>query len=75
VQLLFGETDAAMEQAEFVLKDSGMEPISNLRIYYVLQRYSPEFEDEVMALYDKETAKIGIPIDDLMISQDYVLTH
>ena len=42
-----------------------MEPISNLRIYYVLQRYSPEFEDEVMALYDKETAKIGIPIDDL----------
>jgi len=23
VQLLFGETDAAMQQAEFVLKDSG----------------------------------------------------
>jgi hypothetical protein len=42
-----------------------MEPISNLRIYYVLQRYSPEFEDEVIALYGKETASIGIPIDDL----------
>lgn len=42
-----------------------MEPISNLRIYYVLQRYSPEFEDEVIALYGKETANIGIPIDDL----------
>lgn len=42
-----------------------MEPISSLRIYYVLQRYSPEFEDEVIALYDKETANIGIPIDDL----------
>ena len=42
-----------------------MEPLSNLRIYYVLQRYSPEFEDEVIALYGKETASIGIPIDDL----------
>jgi hypothetical protein len=42
-----------------------MEPINNLRIYYVLQRYSPEFEDEVIALYGKETANIGIPIDDL----------
>ncbi len=42
-----------------------MEPINNLRIYYVLQRYSPEFEDEVIALYGKEAARIGIPIDDL----------
>ena len=42
-----------------------VEPISNLRIYYVLQRYSPEFEDEVIALYDKETKQLGIPIDDL----------
>ena len=42
-----------------------MEPISNLRIYYVLQRYSPEFEDEVITFYGKETASIGIPIDDL----------
>jgi hypothetical protein len=42
-----------------------MEPINSLRIYFVLQRYSPEFEDEVTALYDKATAGIGIPIDDL----------
>ena len=42
-----------------------MQPLNNLRIYYVLQRYSPEFEDEVIALYGKETASIGIPIDDL----------
>ena len=42
-----------------------MQPLSNLKIYYVLQRYSPEFEDEVVALYGKETASIGIPIDDL----------
>jgi len=42
-----------------------MQPLTNLKIYYVLQRYSPEFEDEVLALYGRETANIGIPIDDL----------
>jgi hypothetical protein len=42
-----------------------MEPINNLRIYYILQRYSPEFEDEVVALYGKAVAGIGIPVDDL----------
>jgi hypothetical protein len=42
-----------------------MEPIRNLKIYYVLQRYSPEFEDEVLAFYGKETRSLGIPIDDL----------
>ena len=42
-----------------------MEPINNLRIYYILQRYSPEFEDEVIALYGKAAAGIGIPVDDL----------
>jgi hypothetical protein len=42
-----------------------MEPIRNLRIYYILQRYNPEFEDEVIALYGKDAAAIGIPIDDL----------
>jgi hypothetical protein len=42
-----------------------MEPVTNLRIYFVLQRYTPEFEVEVIALYGKETASIEIPIDDL----------
>ena len=42
-----------------------MKPLKNLEIYYVLQRYSPEFEDEVLTLYSKDTATIGIPIDDL----------
>ena len=42
-----------------------MKPLKNLEIYYVLQRYSPEFEDEVLTLYGKETTSIGIPIDDL----------
>jgi len=31
-----------------------MEPLRDLRIYYILQRYSPEFEDEVIALYGKD---------------------
>ena len=42
-----------------------MEPINNLKIYYILQRYSPEFEDEVLTFYGKETADIEIPVDDL----------
>ena len=42
-----------------------MKPLKNLEIYYVLQRYSPEFEDEVLTLYCKETTSIGIPVDDL----------
>ena len=42
-----------------------MKPLKNLEIYYVLQRYSPEFEDEVLTLYGKDTATIGIPVDDL----------
>jgi hypothetical protein len=42
-----------------------MKPLKNLEIYYVLQRYSPEFEDEVLTLYCKETTSLGIPVDDL----------
>jgi len=42
-----------------------MEPIKNLKIYYILQRYSPEFDNEVTVLYDKEVRRIGIPMDDL----------
>jgi hypothetical protein len=42
-----------------------MEPLRNLKIYFVLQRYSPEFEDEVLTFYGKETLNVEIPIDDL----------
>ncbi len=42
-----------------------LEPIRNLRIYYALQRYSPEFEDEVVVFYGKMTRNLEIPIDDL----------
>jgi len=47
-----------------------MEPLRDLKIYFVLQRYSPEFEDEVLTFYGKETASIGIPVEDL-----YDFTH
>jgi hypothetical protein len=40
-------------------------PLKNLKIYYLFQRYSPEFEDEILTFYGKETANIGIPVDDL----------
>ena len=42
-----------------------MEPLKNLRIYFILQRNSPEFEDEVLTFYGEEIKNIEIPIDDL----------
>jgi hypothetical protein len=40
-------------------------PIKALKIYFLLQKYSPEFEDEVVVLYGVETKTLGIPVDDL----------
>jgi len=42
-----------------------MQPIRSLKIYYILQRNSPEFEDEVLTFYDEAIKNIKIPIDDL----------
>jgi len=47
-----------------------MEPLRDLKIYFVLQRNSLEFEDEVLTFYGKETSSIGIPVEDL-----YDFTH
>jgi len=47
-----------------------MEPLRDLKIYFVLQRNSPEFEDEVLTFYGKETASISVPVEDL-----YDFTH
>ena len=47
-----------------------MEPLRDVKIYFVLQRYSPEFEDEVLTFYGKETSSVGIPVEDL-----YDFTH
>jgi hypothetical protein len=40
-------------------------PLKDVDIYYVYQRYRPEFEDEILTFYGKETAKTEIPVDDL----------
>jgi len=42
-----------------------MNPLRDLKIYFMLQRYSPEFEDELLTFFGKETRNIEIPIDDL----------
>ena len=40
-------------------------PLKKLKIYFVFQKYSPEFENEILTFYGKETAKTEIPVDDL----------
>jgi hypothetical protein len=40
-------------------------PIKNVKIYFLFQRYSPEFEDEILTFYGRETSTTDIPIDDL----------
>jgi hypothetical protein len=42
-----------------------MEPLRNVKIYFILQRYSPEFEDEVLTFYGEKTTSVGIPVEDL----------
>jgi hypothetical protein len=42
-----------------------MEPIRDLKIFFALQKYSPEFEDKVLTFYGKETNVLGITIEDL----------
>lgn len=55
---------------DFILNEAtewaiAFSPINDLNIYYLFQRYSPEFEDEIITFYGKETANTAIPIDDL----------
>ena len=58
------------ELVDFSVNDSTewamvFSPTKNLKIYYVFQKYSPEFEDEILTFYGKETTKTNIPVDDL----------
>jgi len=58
------------ELVDFSVNDSTewamvFSPMKNLKIYYVFQKYSPEFEDEILTFYGKETTKTNIPVDDL----------
>ena len=55
---------------DFVVNDATewaimMEPIRNLKIFFTLQKYSPEFEDKVLTFYGKETNDLEIRIEDL----------
>lgn len=68
VEKLMSKTGGKL--ADFVIAEStewaiSFQPLKNLRIYYLLQRYSPELEDEVFTFYGKETSNTGIPVDDL----------
>ena len=40
-------------------------PLKKLKIYYIFQKYSPEFENEILTFYGKETSETEIPVDDL----------
>jgi len=42
-----------------------MEPLRDLKIIFALQRYAPEFSDEILTFYGKETKNLGITIEDL----------
>ena len=58
------------EMVDFTLNESTewamvFSPLKKLKIYYVFQKYSPEFENEILTFYGKETTKTEIPVDDL----------
>ncbi len=42
-----------------------MEPLRDLKIIFALQRYNPEFDDEILTFYGKETKNLRITIEDL----------
>ena len=41
-----------------------MEPERNFKVYFILQRYSPEFEDEIRVMFGAELVEKDIPISD-----------
>jgi hypothetical protein len=49
------------EATEWALKFT---PFKGFEVYFVLQRYSPEFEDRLLAFYNKEAPSLGIPAED-----------
>ncbi len=42
-----------------------IDPLPKFEIFYLLQRGAPEFEDQLLALYSKDTVEIGIPAEDI----------
>ncbi len=49
------------DATEWALKIS---PFRGFDIFFVLQRYSPEFEDSLLAFYNREAPSIGVPAED-----------
>jgi len=39
-------------------------PFKGLDIYFVMQRYSPEFEDRLLVFYDRRALDLGVPAED-----------
>jgi len=42
----------------------GLSPFARFEIYYFLQRYAPEFEDNIHVMYSKEALEMGLPGED-----------
>jgi len=42
-----------------------LRPFAAFEIYYFLQRYAPEFEDSIQAMYPREALEIGLPGEDV----------
>jgi len=63
-ELAGGElVDAALDDAtEWCIM---FRPLSYLRIFFFLQLYEPEFENELRVLYGREVADEDIPIEDV----------
>ena len=42
-----------------------LSPFARFGIYYFLQRYAPEFKDNIHVMYSKEALEIGLPGEDV----------
>ncbi len=49
------------DATEWAIKFS---PFKGLSLYFILQKYSPEFEDKLLVLYGKEALELGVPAED-----------
>lgn len=43
----------------------GLRPFDGFEIYYFLQRYAPEFEDNIHVMYSKDALEMGLPGEDV----------
>lgn len=57
------------ELVDFKIDDSTewalrVSPFRGFDIYFVLQRYFPEFEDRLLVFYNREAPSLGVPAED-----------